>query len=866
MYLTANNLILRTSNAPIYTKISGSVGGVRNGTIENDVFHSIRNDVLVGGLGDDSYNLWDAGSTTVERAGEGVDTVYVQYWGGHALANNIENLVLVSKGATWGTGNALNNVIVAGNSSATLNGGAGDDVLVGGSGADVFVVQAGNGSDAIDNFRSGWDTIKLDGYGLTSWSQVRAAAAQAGNDVAIKLSASEKLVLHNVQLASLHASDFNLSVPAMEAAGFQTLSAAGSAWNAAGWYVVNNAWGSGALVNGRDYTLTASYSAADMTKGTTFSWHYDVNTDLAPNVLAFPEVIFGASPLGGTGIDPTDTAHVFPVKVSDIVALTADYDVSFGGNGAGFNVAYDIFLSKSATGVGQAAVSNEVMVWVHKGSFEAFGEAVGTYTNGAFTAMIYHIGTYTAIVADHDVTVGKIDIGDILTKLKAMGYVADGEYLRSVELGSEVVGGTGSLTINDLDLRVETRNATGGTTVKTVGGSGTSVVDLSAVQNALAKDYVAGTQKTIDGFGYATGIKTTTVDAQGNVIVSKLDVGGRLLGRDVVTHDAKSITIQHFTGTNTLAGTDVASFESNGARIVEHFDASWKLIGADRLSTSTVGAAVTEHFDAAWKLVSADQTIVKSANVIEYQHYDANWKIVTSDIVTTTGSNVTTKQSMGANWAYLGTEQVTHNGDGSTTIQHFGTSGALTGAELVKLSSGIMTTYRYDGTWSLKGSDLTTIDATGVARTASFDAGYRLTETAFGGTDRADTLAGGSGITHFHGGLGSDVMTGGSGVDFFHLDTAFGQGDVDTIRSFGVAKDKVMLDHNVFGALGKVGALDPSMFVVGAKALDANDHLLYDKVKGDLYYDDDGNGAHMPTLLAHIGADGVPGASNFMVG
>ena len=72
--------------------------------------------------------------------------------GGGTLGANIENLVLASGGATWGTGNELNNVITAGTVHATLNGLGGDDTLIGGAGADVFKVQAGNGSDTILDF------------------------------------------------------------------------------------------------------------------------------------------------------------------------------------------------------------------------------------------------------------------------------------------------------------------------------------------------------------------------------------------------------------------------------------------------------------------------------------------------------------------------------------------------------------------------------------------------------------------------------------------------------------------------------------------------------------------------------------------
>lgn len=202
--------------------------------------------------------------------------------------------------------------------------------------------------------------------------------------------------------------------------------------------------------------------------------------DVAPTILTYPEVIFGANPLNTAGGDPTDTAHVFPVVVSDLRGLTAAYDISFGGYVGGFNVAYDIWLSNSATATGRSAVSNEVMVWLHKGSFDEVGAVVGTYSKGDLSAKIYHSGTYTAIVAEHDLPARTIDIADIFAKLGSLGILSSTEYLRSVELGAEVVSGSGYLTVNDLSLQVTKAKVSGGTTLDTVTGAGTNVIDVAA--------------------------------------------------------------------------------------------------------------------------------------------------------------------------------------------------------------------------------------------------------------------------------------------------------------------------------------------------------------------------------------------------
>ncbi len=72
------------------------------------------------------------------------------------------------------------------------------------------------------------------------------------------------------QLPSLNATDFNLPIAAVVAAGAtHQLTAFGSAWNAFGWYVVNNSWDE-TLASG-SYRLASAFSDLNLTKGTSFS-------------------------------------------------------------------------------------------------------------------------------------------------------------------------------------------------------------------------------------------------------------------------------------------------------------------------------------------------------------------------------------------------------------------------------------------------------------------------------------------------------------------------------------------------------------------------------------------------------------------
>lgn len=863
MYLNAFNKQLSLSGATNNWNITGQAGGNRYGSSVNDIIQSINGDTLFGGAGDDVYNLWENGSKVVERAGEGIDTINVRYWGTIVLPDNVENVILSGVGATGATGNALDNLMIAGVTGATLDGGAGNDVLVGGAGADVFKVRAGNGSDVIENFQAGWDAVQLDGYGITSFAQVLGSAKQVGKDVSIKLSGSESMTLRNVQLGSLDAADFNfaLNVKSTEIVN-KSLTQPDQAWNANGWFVLNNAWGVGGMVAGKDYSIKSEFNTADMTKGTTFNWSFPLSTtDM--RILAYPEVIFGSGPHNPAG-NPTDVAHVFPVQVSDIAALKANYDVSYTGNLGGFNVAYDIWLSNSATATGTGAVSNEVMVWLHKGGFNPFGDLVGTYSNGDLTAKIYHSGTYTAVVADKDMTQGTIDIADILKTLKALGIVSESEYVRSIELGSEVTSGTGSLTINDLDLIVQTKLDNGGTTTKVVGGSGTTVTHEGPPELPPINRPTPTVDILTDAFGNVIGSKTTEAVSSDKTIITKYGLFNNLTGTDVVEVIDKSTTLtRHYNANYMLTGAEKEIRNSGGSVQTINYDSGWNILDSHKVSIDAKGVVTTQYYDAGWVPTGMVTKVVEVDGGILIKYYDAKWVLTGSDHSVTSGNSITTTY-FDVSGKKMGADTQISNADGSTTVQHLDAGGALVSAEMIKFVNGAVNTFYYDASLTVQKIETVATDSDGITKMQTYSGSWKLQETSLTGTDMADTIAGTGGLTHFHSGQGSDTLTGGSGVDYFHFDTPIGQGDVDTIKSFQMVKDKIVLDSAIFEGIG-VGKLTAAAFAVGTKAKDANDRIIYDHSTGSLYYDPDGTGAQGQVLFAQINADAVLAHTNFQI-
>jgi Ca2+-binding RTX toxin-like protein len=124
---------------------SSDIGGIGN-KLTNAITGNAGNNLLDGGdgadqlagrLGHDTYIVDDANDGVIEALDEGIDTVRASV--SHALADNVENLVLTGAGNSDGTGNYLANIIGGNGADNRLEGGGGDDRLDGGAGQDIAV-------------------------------------------------------------------------------------------------------------------------------------------------------------------------------------------------------------------------------------------------------------------------------------------------------------------------------------------------------------------------------------------------------------------------------------------------------------------------------------------------------------------------------------------------------------------------------------------------------------------------------------------------------------------------------------------------------------------------------------------------------
>jgi Ca2+-binding RTX toxin-like protein len=105
-------------------------------------------------------------------------------------------------------------------------------------------------------------------------------------------------------------------------------------------------------------------------------------------------------------------------------------------------------------------------------------------------------------------------------------------------------------------------------------------------------------------------------------------------------------------------------------------------------------------------------------------------------------------------------------------------------------------------------------------------------------------------------------------VDSFVLNTALNKlTNVDTITDFVSEDDTIVLENAVFKKLAATGTLNAAYLVVGTRALDTNDYLIYDDHNGKLYYDADGSGRGAMVQIALVGTTSHPtlAVSDFLV-
>jgi Ca2+-binding RTX toxin-like protein len=136
---------------------------------------------------------------------------------------------------------------------------------------------------------------------------------------------------------------------------------------------------------------------------------------------------------------------------------------------------------------------------------------------------------------------------------------------------------------------------------------------------------------------------------------------------------------------------------------------------------------------------------------------------------------------------------------------------------------------------------------------ADYLAGAAGNDILFGGAGK-DTLDGGTGDDVLTGGAGADTLIGGAGADTFVLDSLTSSADSEKITDFTHGLDHIALAQSAFTALvsSVPGQLDASAFLIGKRATNSDQHIIYDRDTGALFYDSDGVGGEAQVQIATL--------------
>lgn len=199
--------------------------GITGGEGDDELGGGNGSDSLNGGAGDDAINGGN-GSDSLEggqdgddvlkggngsddlRGGAGDDELSGGNGSDRLNGGSGDDMLKGGNGSDNLKGGDGDDVLKGGNGNDRLSGGLGDDLLKGGNGADVFVFTAG--SDTIQDFKPGMDTITLDGFDATEAEAAITNASEVNGDLVITLDAEagDVLTLSNMDRDDLEDGDF----------------------------------------------------------------------------------------------------------------------------------------------------------------------------------------------------------------------------------------------------------------------------------------------------------------------------------------------------------------------------------------------------------------------------------------------------------------------------------------------------------------------------------------------------------------------------------------------------------------------------------------------------------------------------------
>jgi hypothetical protein len=214
----------------------------------------------------------------------------------------------------------------------------------------------------------------------------------------------------------------------------------------------NNTWGKGTLSGwsqciglgiGPDGTLVGRWTWDWLNSGT--------------NIKAYPEIIYGQKPGSST------TSPDLPKKISSVSEVLITYDITATHTGSG-NIAFDVWLTNTQNPAkwGVPPITHEIMIWLDRyGGLTPGGNWVETVEIDGTVYSVYEVDNwgdgwrYIAFVQkESQLLSGTLNLRSLLSYMQAKSFSTGDEYIASIEIGNEVVSGTGETILNKYTVSI----------------------------------------------------------------------------------------------------------------------------------------------------------------------------------------------------------------------------------------------------------------------------------------------------------------------------------------------------------------------------------------------------------------------------
>jgi hypothetical protein len=225
------------------------------------------------------------------------------------------------------------------------------------------------------------------------------------------------------------------------------------------WWALDNAWNTGNLVRGTDYTQSVTVHTGTFPNSTTIAWNF--GSHMAPsNVWGYPEIIYGrqagwwASP---NGLIPT------PIQLRNLTRFLMSWNISLSGNLNLYDVLAETHFATVAHPTSSAQKATEWGLFIWSPPYcTAYLNGLSpkwNYTNSnGITVQITVTPDFVQILPISVRNGTPMLIGTNFDLLGILNYCITNElieqnyYVTGFELGVEAQQGSGTMTINSLSF------------------------------------------------------------------------------------------------------------------------------------------------------------------------------------------------------------------------------------------------------------------------------------------------------------------------------------------------------------------------------------------------------------------------------